>query len=76
MISWEESEAAEKARAAFLARYRELRPAATLGRFPIYEATHLGNRAMILMWGQGEGWQGAANSMLSLAMERLQTPAP
>jgi aminoglycoside phosphotransferase len=74
--SGEESEAAEKARAAFLARYRELRPQATLGRFPIYEATHLGNRAMILMWGQGEGWQGAANSMLSLAMERLQTPAP
>jgi len=71
-----DSEAAERARTAFLARYRELRPQATLHRFPIYEATHLGNRAMILLWGQSEGWQTAADSLLALAMERLQTPAP
>jgi aminoglycoside phosphotransferase (APT) family kinase protein len=74
--TWEDSDAAERARTAFLARYRELRPQAGLGRFPLYEATHLGNRAMILMWGHGEGWEQAAESLLSLAMERLQAPPP
>jgi thiol-disulfide isomerase/thioredoxin len=74
--SWEDSDAAERARTAFLARYRELRPDVNLGRFPLYEATHLGNRAMILMWGHAEGWELAAESLLTLAMERLQAPAP
>jgi hypothetical protein len=71
-----DSEAAERARAAFLARYRELRPLAVLDRFPLYEATHLGNRAMILMWGHDAGWEQAAESLLVLAMERLMTAAP
>ena len=71
-----ETEAAERARTAFLARYRELRPHATLGRFPLYEATHLGNRAMILLWGQSAGWEQAADRMLELAVQRLRTPAP
>ena len=31
---------------------------------------------MILMWGQSEGWEQAAESLLTLAMERLQSPAP
>jgi hypothetical protein len=74
--SWEDSDAAERARAAFLHRYAELRPGATRARFPIYEATHLANRAMVLMWGQTEGWSEAADSLLTLAMERLRTPAP
>jgi aminoglycoside phosphotransferase len=74
--SWEDTDAAERARAAFLTRYLELRPAATRGRFPIYEATHLANRAMVLMWGQHEGWDSSAASLLTLAMERLQTSAP
>lgn len=74
--TWEDSDAAEQARSAFLRRYLELRPDATLSRFPLYEAVHLANRAMVLMWGQVEGWQGAAESLLTLAMERLQTPAP
>jgi aminoglycoside phosphotransferase (APT) family kinase protein len=68
--------AAERARAAFLARYRELRPAARLDRFPLYEATHLGNRAMILMWGQGEGWEQVVERLLVLAADRLEQPAP
>jgi aminoglycoside phosphotransferase len=74
--TWEDSDGAERARAAFLQRYLELRPDATRARFPIYEAIHLANRAMVLMWGQTEGWEGAAESLLTLAMERLQTPAP
>jgi aminoglycoside phosphotransferase len=74
--SWEDSDGAEQARAAFLRRYLELRPDATRSRFPLYEATHLANRAMVLMWGQSEAWEGAAQSLLTLAMERLQTTAP
>jgi aminoglycoside phosphotransferase len=74
--SWEDSDAAERARSAFLQRYLELRPTATRGRFPIYEAVHLANRAMVLMWGQTEGWSEAADSLLTLAMERLRTAAP
>jgi aminoglycoside phosphotransferase (APT) family kinase protein len=74
--TWEESDAAEQARRAFLQRYLALRPDATVHRFPIYEAVHLANRAMVLMWGQSEGWEGAADSLLTLAMERLQTTAP
>jgi aminoglycoside phosphotransferase len=74
--TWEDSDGAEQARAAFLRRYLELRPTATRGRFPHYEAIHLANRAMVLMWGQTDGWEGAAESLLTLAMERLQTPAP
>jgi len=74
--TWEESEAAERARRAFLDRYVELRPAATRQRFPIYEAVHLANRAMVLMWGQSSGWEEAAESLLALANERLGLPPP
>lgn len=74
--TWEDSDGAEHARRAFLDRYLQLRPGATVTRFPIYEAVHLANRAMVLMWGQTEGWQGAAQSLLALAMERLRTPPP
>lgn len=74
--SWEDTDAAEQARAAFLHRYLQLRPQATRSRFPLYEATHLANRAMVLMWGHDEHWQVPAQSLLTLAMERLQTPAP
>jgi hypothetical protein len=74
--NWEDSDAAETARSAFLQRYLALRPDATRGRFPLYEAIHLANRAMVLMWGQVENWQVAAQSLLTLAMERLQTSAP
>jgi aminoglycoside phosphotransferase len=74
--SWEDSDAAERGRSAFMQRYLELRPDATRGRFPLYEAVHLANRAMVLMWGQVDNWQVAAQSLLTLAMERLHTPAP
>lgn len=74
--TWEDSEAAEQARRAFLGRYLQLRPNATISRLPIYEAVHLANRAMVLMWGQSSGWDEAAASLLTLAMERLRTPAP
>lgn len=74
--TWQESEAAEQARQMFLHRYLELRPHATRQRFPLYEAVHLANRAMVLMWGQSEGWNEAAESLLALANERLSTPAP
>ena len=74
--SWEDSEAAEQARTIFLARYRELRPQAALRRFPVYEAVHTANRAMVQMWGQEEGWEISAESLLTLAMERLRTVPP
>lgn len=74
--SWEASDGAERARAAFLQTYRELRPDVALPRFPLYEAVHLANRAMVLMWGQVEGWEQAAESLLALAAERLLLPAP
>lgn len=57
---WEQSVAGEEARAAFLDRYRQLRPRASLQRFPIYESTNLAGRAMTMMWMQTSGWQSAA----------------
>jgi hypothetical protein len=73
---WEQSVAAEEARKAFLDRYRELRPGATLQRFPIYETTNLAGRAMTLMWTQTRGWQAAAETLLVIAMERLRSRLP
>lgn len=75
-LDWADSSAAEHARAAFLNRYLELRPDATIDRLPVYEAVHTAQRAMVLMWGQRRGWQDAAESLLVLAMDRLTTPAP
>lgn len=70
---WEQSVAAEEARTAFLDRYRELRPDATLARFPIYESVMLANRAMTAMWAQSRGWEAAVETLLVIAMERLNT---
>jgi hypothetical protein len=75
-LGWEQSVAAEAARSAFLQRYRERRPAATLRRLPIYEAVFLGQRAMTMMWIQARGWDKAAESLLVMAMERLKSRAP
>lgn len=75
-LSWEDSNGAEEARVALLERYLELRPDATLHRFPIYEAVHIANRVMVLMWGQSSGWRDTAETLLVLAMERLTLPAP
>ncbi|TMC49779.1 MAG: hypothetical protein E6J14_06060 [Chloroflexi bacterium] len=73
---WEDTAAADDARRAFLERYRELRPHATLQRFPVYEATHLASRAMVAMWSQLRGWRDAAEVLLVVAMERLRSQAP
>ena len=70
---WQQAYAADQARTAFIERYRELRPRATLQRFPIYETANLAGRAMTLMWGQGRGWKKASEAMLVLAMERLRS---
>ena len=75
-LGWEQSVAAETARTAFLQRYRERRPQATLQRFPAYEAVFLGQRAMTMMWIQARGWDKAAESLLVMAMERLKSRAP
>ena len=64
---------AEAARSAFLQRYRERRPRATLQRMPVYEAVFLGQRAMTMMWIQARGWDKAAESLLVMAMERLKS---
>jgi hypothetical protein len=73
---WQQAYAADQARTAFIQRYRELRPKATLQRFPIYETSNLAGRAMTLMWGQGRGWKTSAETMLVLAMERLNSKLP
>ena len=73
---WEDSVAAEAVRNAFLRRYRELRPHATLDRFQIYEALILALRAMTMMWSQHRGWEHAAEVFLVMAQERLNTRLP
>ncbi len=75
-LGWEQSVAGEQARRAFLDRYRELRPDATLQRFQLYEAVMLGLRAMTAMWSQQRGWEGAIEALLVMAMERLNTRLP
>jgi len=75
-VNWEESAAAEKARVAFLERYLHNRPQANLPRFPVYEATHLATRSMVLMWTQSDTWRDAADNLLILAMERLKERPP
>jgi len=74
--SWEQSVAAEEGRKAFLNRYRELRPQASLQRFPIYETVNLAGRAMTLMWTQMRGWEQAAEALLVIGMERLKSRLP
>ena len=73
---WEDSVSAEAVRSAFLNRYRELRPHATLDRFQIYEALILALRAMTMMWSQHAGWEHAAEVFLVMAQERLNTRLP
>ena len=73
---WEDTVAAEKTRRAFLNRYRELRPYATLDRFQIYEALILALRAMTMMWSQHRGWEHAAQVFLVMAQVRLNTRLP
>ena len=73
---WEESVAAEATRRAFLRRYLELRPHATVDRFQLYEATILGLRAMTMMWSQHRGWEEAAEVFLVMAQERLNSRLP
>lgn len=73
---WEETVAAEATRRAFLLRYRELRPEATLDRFQVYEALSLALRAMTMMWMQHRGWEEAAQVFLVMAQERLNTRLP
>jgi len=73
---WEDTVAAEATREAFLRRYRELRPDATLDRFQIYEALILALRAMTMMWAQHHGWEEAAEVFLVIAQERLNTRLP
>jgi hypothetical protein len=73
---WEDTVAAEATRRAFLCRYRELRPDATLDRFQVYEALILALRAMTMMWMQHRGWEEAAQVFLVMAQERLNTRLP
>jgi phosphotransferase family enzyme len=73
---WEDTVAAEATRRAFLRRYRELRPDATLDRFQMYEAMILALRAMTMMWMQHRGWEEAAQVFLVMAQERLNTRLP
>jgi hypothetical protein len=73
---WTHSVAAEEARHLFIRRYRELRPNATLQRFPVYEALQFALRAMSAMWGQGRGWEQIAETLLVMGFERLKSRLP
>ena len=74
--SWQESVAAEETRMQFLKRYMELRPEATLQRFPVYEALQFALRAMASMWAQQSGWERIAETFLVMAFERLKSRLP
>jgi aminoglycoside phosphotransferase (APT) family kinase protein len=74
--NWQESVAAEETRVQFLKRYMELRPDATLQRFPVYEALQLALRAMASMWAQHAGWERIAETFLVMAFERLKSRLP
>jgi thiamine kinase-like enzyme len=74
--SWEDTVAAEKTRTLFLRRYLELRPHATIHRFPIYESLQLALRAMSFMWAQTSGWERIAETFLVMAHERLYSRLP
>jgi aminoglycoside phosphotransferase (APT) family kinase protein len=74
--NWQESVAAEETRMQFLKRYMELRPEATLQRFPVYEALQLALRAMASMWAQQSGWERIAETFLVMGFERLKTRLP
>lgn len=74
--SWEDTVSADAVRRAFLRRYRELRPYATLDRFQVYEALILALRAMTMMWSHHRGWEQAAEVFLVIAQERLNTRLP
>ena len=73
---WEDTVAAEETRAHFLRRYLELRPHATVERFPIYEALTLALRAMTFMWAHRSGWERTAETFLVMAHERLYSRLP
>lgn len=73
---WTDSAAAEKIRADFIRRYRELRPHATLQRFGVYEALQFALRAMAFMWAQTSGWERIAEMFLVLGFERLKSRLP
>ena len=74
--NWRDSAAAEEARMRFIRRYREVRPDATLQRFPVYEALQFALRAMSAMWMQKPGWHGVAETYLVLGFERLKSRLP
>ncbi|SRR6266849_784630 len=73
---WEDTVAAEETRRRFLRRYLELRPHATVERFPIYEALTLALRAMTFMWAHRAGWERTAETFLVMAHERLYSRLP
>ena len=73
---WEDTVAAEDARRLFLHRYLELRPHATIDRFPIYEALQLALRATSFMWAQTSGWERIAETFLVMGHERLYSRIP
>lgn len=73
---WQDSVAAEETRIEFLKRYMELRPDATLQRFPVYEALQFALRAMASMWAQHSGWERISEMFLVMAFERLKSKLP
>jgi hypothetical protein len=70
---WSDTLRAQEARRAFLTTYAERMPEYGWRRFPLYEATCLATRALVMMWSQPSGWRRAAESLLVMAFEHLNS---
>lgn len=70
---WSDTAAAEEARRIFLDAYLAVRPNYRGQRFPIYEALSLATRALVVTWAQSRNWEYTAQTLLSMAFERLKT---
>ncbi len=70
---WPDTVRAQEARRAFVQAYAERRPQYRWHRFPLYEASGLATRALVIMWAQPKGWRAAAEALLAMAFERLNS---
>jgi aminoglycoside phosphotransferase (APT) family kinase protein len=70
---WSDTAQAGEARRIFLDAYCKVRPEYRGTRFALYEALSLATRSMVVMWSQTRNWDYTAQTLISLAYERLKT---
>jgi aminoglycoside phosphotransferase (APT) family kinase protein len=71
---WSDTAQGDLARRVFLDAYCDIRPNYHGSRLPVYEALSLATRALVVMWSQTRNWDYTAQTLISLAYERLKTP--